>query len=96
MAKVMDQVTYDLDVYMSHQKGDTPQAQLDSTGWPMQYGERYWKVEGKYVPTDEDSMHDFLDAEGEDYGAQIDWDYDHLATILEDFKGAEVISWIKY
>ena len=45
------------------------------------------------MPTDEDSMHDFLDAEGEDYGTQIDWDYDHLATILEDFKSAEVISW---
>jgi len=94
MAKVMDHVTYDLNVYMSQQQDDTPQAQLDSTGWPMQYGESYWKVDGKYVPTDNaDLLHDFLVREGEDYGTPIDWNYDNLAAILENYKDAEVISW---
>lgn len=94
MAKVMDQVTYDLDVYMSHQKDDTPQAQLDSTGWPMQYGERYWKVEGKYVPTgNADLLHDFLVSEGEDYGRPITYDYGELVDLLQDFHYTEVITW---
>jgi hypothetical protein len=45
------------------------------------------------VLTDEDSMRDFLDAEGEAYDSPIDWDYDNLAAILENYKDAEVISW---
>jgi len=40
------------------------------------------------------SMHDFLDSEHEDYGDPIDYDYDNLAEILQDYKDAEVITWM--
>ncbi|ANN49209.1 hypothetical protein A6F53_08105 [Levilactobacillus brevis] len=92
---VPDHATFDFVRYMNRLESqpETGFMVKDTNGDPMISDETYWEAEGRYVPTDEDSMHDFLDAEGEDYGTQIDWDYDHLATILEDFKSAEVISW---
>ena len=94
MAKVMDHVTYDLNVYMSQQKDVAPQPQLDCTGWPMQYGERYWKADERYIPIrDEDALHDFLVSEDEDYGRPITYDYDELVDLLQDFHYTEVITW---
>lgn len=95
MAKVMDHVTYDLGVYMSQQQDEATETPLDCTGWPMQYGERYWKVDGNYVPTgNEDLLHDFLVSEGEDYGQPITYDYEQLENLLTDFHEVEEITWI--
>lgn len=66
----------------------------DTDGMPMILGELYWEAEGQYVPANPNSMHRYLDDQAEDYGTPIDWDYDHLAGILEDYKSAEVITWM--
>lgn len=65
----------------------------DTDDMPMIFGELYWEVEGQYVPANSNSMHRYLDNQAEDYGTPIDWDYDNLAAILENYKDAEVISW---
>lgn len=62
----------------------------------MQYGERYWKVDGKYVPTgNEDLLHGFLVSEGEDYGQPITYDYKELVKLLTDFHEVEVTTWMQ-
>ncbi|RWZ41025.1 hypothetical protein EQG69_04650 [Levilactobacillus brevis] len=93
--KVPDHATFDFVRYMNRLESqpETGFMVKDTNGDPMISGETYWEAEGRYVPTDEDSMHDFLDAEGEAYDSPIDWDYDNLAAILENYKDAEVISW---
>lgn len=91
-----DHATFDFVRYMERaEKADTysDETVRDTDGMPMILGELYWESEGQYVPANPNSMHRYLNSQAEDYGTPIDWDYDHLAAILEDFKDAEVISW---
>lgn len=91
-----DHATFDFYRYMNQLDAEpvSDDSVYDTDGNPMEAGETYWDVDGSYIPTDEDSMHNYLDGQAEDYGTPIDWDYDHLAGILEEFKDAEVISWM--
>lgn len=91
-----DHATFDFVNYMNRMESeDTHEDDTvrDTDGWPMIPGETYWDAEGSYVPTEVNSMNRYLDNEVEDYGRPIDFDYDNLAEILQEFKGAEVISW---
>ena len=91
-----DHATFDFYRYMNQLDAEpvSDNGVYDTDGNPMESGETYWDVDGSYIPTNEDSMHDYLDSQAEDYGRPINYDYDNLAGILEEFKDAEVISWM--
>lgn len=92
-----DHATFDLNNYMNRLDKDSAEDKqtYDVDGFPLIYGEKYWTLDdGRYVMDDAASMHNFLDSEHEDYGDPIDYDYGNLEEIMEEFKSAEVITWM--